>query len=743
MRVRKGGRQRPGRPSPARSTGGFTGRLSFGGGLSPSMLRYPGPRDYCGFEAPARSRSKEPPTGGLLDLSMPEPGGERMTIDRDPTPIGRVRRIEEGGPGRGRRRTAAIASGPTPGPVDGVTGRPRPGQLAPQAAEVPGYEILGELGRGGMGVVYKARQLRLNRLVALKMILAGEYAGPTRSSGSWPRPRSSPGSSHPNIVQIHAIGDFEGRPYVELEYVEGGSLASRLDGTPWPPRAAARLVESLAAAVAEAHRLGIVHRDLKPANILMTDDGTPKITDFGLAKSIEKDSGLTRTESILGSPSYMAPEQAEGRAKDVGPAADIYALGAILYELLTGRPPFVGPTILATLDLVKNAEPVPPRHLQPGVSPDLETICLKCLREGAAAAVRIGRCAGRGPAALPRRRADPGAADAALGARLEVGPPPAGDRRADRRQRPVDPRGGRGRAVVSGRAGPPARGGPPAGRRGPGPGRPVRPARRGGGPPQGLGRCQGPAEQRPGPDPHRAAVWPRSRADASRHAGGVRPRGSPSARAATPPASRLAAFQRSYDEAVFYQSQYTGLDPEANLRASRAAARQALEQFEPTGGTDAGLALRPGALRRRGGRGDHRALLRAGADPGRGRLATDGGRGPGRAGARGAADPRPGRAGPAADAGVLPPPRRLPRAVGRPRRGRGRAPRAATAERPRTPSVDDFLEGEAAYRRRDYRAGRRGVPARPDAASPTISGPSTCWRSATSRSTGRPRPRPR
>jgi tRNA A-37 threonylcarbamoyl transferase component Bud32 len=247
--------------------------------------------------------------------------------------------------------------------------------------EVPGYEILGELGRGGMGVVYKARELKLNRLVALKMILAGDHAGPEALVRLLAEAETIARLQHPNIVQVYAIGDCDGRPYVELELVEAGSLAARLDGTPWPPRAAARLIECLAGAVAAAHRLGIVHRDLKPANVLMTDEGQPKISDFGLAKQVEQETGLTRTESILGSPSYMAPEQAEGQSKDVGPPADIYALGANLYELLTGRPPFVGPSLWATLDLVRMAEPVPPRRLQPGLARDLETICLKCLEK--------------------------------------------------------------------------------------------------------------------------------------------------------------------------------------------------------------------------------------------------------------------------------------------------------------------------------------------------------------------------
>src|SRR5258707_4432563 len=166
-----------------------------------------------------------------------------------------------------------------------------------------------------------------------------------------------------------------------MEFVGGGSLASRLDGAPRPPREAARLVEALAGAMAEAHRRGIVHRDLKPANILLTTEGVPKVADFGLAKLLNVESGLTRTDSVLGSPSYMAPEQAEGKNQAIGPAADIYSLGAILYELLTGRPPFRGATVLETLEQVKTAEPVPPSPLAPGLPRDAATIALKCLQK--------------------------------------------------------------------------------------------------------------------------------------------------------------------------------------------------------------------------------------------------------------------------------------------------------------------------------------------------------------------------
>jgi eukaryotic-like serine/threonine-protein kinase len=262
-----------------------------------------------------------------------------------------------------------------------------PGGATPEAMAlraaptIPGYEIRGELGRGGMGVVYQARQVRLNRPCALKMILAGAHAAPEAAARFLAEAEAVAKLQHPNIVQIFHIDELAGFPYFEMEYVSGGSLAARLDGTPRPPCEAARLMETLAGAMAEAHRLGIVHRDLKPANILLTPGGVPKVADFGLAKLLNVESGLTRTDSVLGSPSYMAPEQAEGKNQEIGPAADLYALGAILYELLTGRPPFRGATVLETLQQVKTAEPVPPSRLVPGLPRDLETIALKCLQK--------------------------------------------------------------------------------------------------------------------------------------------------------------------------------------------------------------------------------------------------------------------------------------------------------------------------------------------------------------------------
>jgi tRNA A-37 threonylcarbamoyl transferase component Bud32 len=254
----------------------------------------------------------------------------------------------------------------------------------PAAPDFPtGYEIEGLLGRGGMGVVYKARQKGLNRSVALKMIVSGGHATPEELMRFKIEAEAVARLQHPNIVQVFDTGLRDGRPYFSLEYCEGGSLQQRLDGTPMPPAQAAGLIETLAKAMHFAHQRGIVHRDLKPANVLLTADGTPKITDFGLAKRLGEDQGHTGTQAILGTPTYMAPEQASGRTKQVGPAADIYALGAVLYDMLTGRPPFRGATALDTLQMVQSAEPIPPARLQPGVPGDLQTICLKCLEKDA------------------------------------------------------------------------------------------------------------------------------------------------------------------------------------------------------------------------------------------------------------------------------------------------------------------------------------------------------------------------
>lgn len=258
---------------------------------------------------------------------------------------------------------------------------PAADQEATYRGGIPGYEILEELGRGGMGVVYKAKQLGLNRLVALKMILAGGHAGEINLNRFRREAEALAQLQHPNVVQIYDVDEYEGLPFFSLEYCPGGSLASKLAGTPLPQEQAAELVEILAWAMHAAHQAGIIHRDLKPANVLLTADGTVKLTDFGLAKKTGESDGATTSGTILGTPSYMAPEQASGNVNEIGHTVDIYALGAILYECLTGRPPFRAATPLDTILQVVHEEPVPPRQLQPGVARDLETITLKCLHK--------------------------------------------------------------------------------------------------------------------------------------------------------------------------------------------------------------------------------------------------------------------------------------------------------------------------------------------------------------------------
>jgi serine/threonine-protein kinase len=279
-----------------------------------------------------------------------------------------------------------MIGGPTPSAavtltdLPDATRRSSPGTAA-RLPRIPGYEILGELGSGGMGKVYQARQTQLNRVTALKVVLAGLHASPEERERFRIEAEAAARVQHPHVVQIYEVGEHDGHHYLALEFVDGGSLAQKTNGAPLPSRQAAELLAQLADGVNEAHQRGVVHRDLKPANVLLTAAGLPKITDFGLAKRLDADLAQTRTGAILGTPSYMAPEQAEGRSKDVGPATDVYALGAMLYELLTGRPPFRAATLWETLEQVRTQEPAPPRLVQPGTPRDLETICLKCLQK--------------------------------------------------------------------------------------------------------------------------------------------------------------------------------------------------------------------------------------------------------------------------------------------------------------------------------------------------------------------------
>jgi WD40 repeat protein len=243
------------------------------------------------------------------------------------------------------------------------------------------YEILREIARGGMGVVFQARQVSLNRPVALKMILAGQLANDTDVKRFYTEAEAAANLDHPGIVPIYEVGQHEGQHYFSMGYVEGQSLSHRLADGPLPPRKAAELMVKVAAAIEFAHQRGVIHRDLKPANILLDKNGNPRVTDFGLAKKLQADSGLTGSGQIMGTPSYMPPEQAGGERGEIGPAADVYALGATLYALITGRPPFQAATAMDTVIQVIGEDPVPPRRLNASVPRDLETICLKCLEK--------------------------------------------------------------------------------------------------------------------------------------------------------------------------------------------------------------------------------------------------------------------------------------------------------------------------------------------------------------------------
>ena len=257
----------------------------------------------------------------------------------------------------------------------------------PSDSETPaiaGYSILEEIGRGGMGVVYKALQLRINRVVALKLVRGNEDVPPDDLIRFLVEGELLAKMQHPNIVQIYEVGKHtlpsgEIRPYMAMEYINGGTLKHQLSGRPHSAKSAARLLITLARAVHYAHQQGIIHRDLKPANVLMSADGTPKITDFGLAKQLRLISDLTDAGFVVGTPDYMAPEQARG--KTVGPASDIHALGMLLYELLTGKPPFVGDSDEEIMQLVVRLDPLPPSRIIAQVPRDLETICMKCLEK--------------------------------------------------------------------------------------------------------------------------------------------------------------------------------------------------------------------------------------------------------------------------------------------------------------------------------------------------------------------------
>jgi serine/threonine protein kinase/tetratricopeptide (TPR) repeat protein len=315
-------------------------------------------------------------------------------LDRFPTykSLLRDRLLRVAGSGVTREQPPQTAEGADARPAETAPPTVVSGSSSPRISEpfaqsvsvdrflIPGYEILGTLGRGGMGVVYLARHHGLDRLVALKLLLAGELADSATQERFHREAEAVARLQHPNIVQIFDVGGHQGQPFFSLEYCSGGSLSAKLSQAALPAQEAAHLVETLAGAIQVCHEANLVHRDLKPANVLLTTEGNPKITDFGLVKRLD-DTALTQTGAVVGTPCYMAPEQVGGRSGRVGPATDIYALGALLYECLTGRPPFKADSSLETIRQVVYEEPVSPRQLCPRLPRDLEVICLKCLRK--------------------------------------------------------------------------------------------------------------------------------------------------------------------------------------------------------------------------------------------------------------------------------------------------------------------------------------------------------------------------
>jgi len=256
------------------------------------------------------------------------------------------------------------------------------GEKGPKSPKrIASYEILGEIGRGGMGVVYRAQDLRLKRAVALKVILAGGHAGETELARFQIEAEAAARLKHQHFVQIYEVGSDEGLPFLALEFCGGGNLDDRIARSPMAPRESAELLAKLADAMDHAHQAGVIHRDLKPGNVLFDDHGEPKITDFGLAKKVGEDDSHTKTVSVMGSIGYMSPEQASGHTRDATPAVDIYALGAILYRLLTGKTPFEGSSTAESLQLIISGVPAPIRRLRPTCPRDLDTICLKCLEK--------------------------------------------------------------------------------------------------------------------------------------------------------------------------------------------------------------------------------------------------------------------------------------------------------------------------------------------------------------------------
>ncbi len=330
---------------------------------------------------------------------MQDPEPDKTPVSKDePTLIRPDGETDQDNPPK--KGSDPVPSGSTVSPVEPTLAPPRPDDVTlqppsrpttperPRAPEKPeqivafgDYEILGTIARGGMGIVYKARQKKLNRIVAIKMILSGQFADQSAIDRFYAEAEAAANLRHPHIVAIHEIGEHAGQHFFSMDFIDGKSLAELVRDRPLAPEQAAELVQCISDTIQYAHDRGILHRDLKPSNILVDKHQAPLVTDFGLAKQVSSESQITMTGAIVGTPSYMPPEQAAGRHEQVGTCSDIYSLGAILYELVTGSPPFRAASPFETIRQVLQNEPASPRLLNPSVPRDLETICLKCLQK--------------------------------------------------------------------------------------------------------------------------------------------------------------------------------------------------------------------------------------------------------------------------------------------------------------------------------------------------------------------------
>jgi tetratricopeptide (TPR) repeat protein/tRNA A-37 threonylcarbamoyl transferase component Bud32 len=364
----------------------------------PTTLPAAGPEDAA-VGPPAKGRSQTTLGPGLPTPPQPPPLGAGLPTPPQPTPPqppteGLPERSGTGSEPQALEQPAESADFATLDTTKG-TGRevheletlaaehaPAGGRAVPAGSRSFGdYELLDIIAKGGMGVVYKARQKKLNRIVALKMILAGQFANERDVERFYGEAEAAANLRHPNIVAVHEVGEAEGQHFFSMDFVDGQSLSAMVRERPLSPQWAAQLVQKIAEAVEFAHGQGILHRDLKPSNVLLDKRGQPLITDFGLAKRVGGHSHLTMTGTVVGTPSYMPPEQAAGKSEEVGPESDVYSTGALLYELLTGTPPFRAATPLETLQQVLHNEAPSPRLLNSSVPADLETICLKCLQK--------------------------------------------------------------------------------------------------------------------------------------------------------------------------------------------------------------------------------------------------------------------------------------------------------------------------------------------------------------------------